>query len=867
MDALVLSIMNNTFRKKEVEHWNRLYKRFNCSMCPSRKREFLVDLRANGSKYFACADYQGRHMCAVVPIAIGSNLDIEIQSSIIAGDHERIKQYQAILDFFFGTLLNFGFYSHFPKYMINNNKQFHKYKHANQEPMARAFFYDVNNYGHMIYMDPDGELVLRLPTTEEYTIFDDHLLHRLSNEKISNGVLNEVLENNKPKRAQIDFEAFKRMFTLKDALPEIDDIASKIVLSAAILIEGLLTAMFCTEDVKKIKAIKQAITSGNLFIQMCKKESNNNTRKSQKEVARFIGKNKTKSLYIERQMYVNIDETVRDCAFNQIKRSNSKHSKFIPYDVPTNSMCIISPYYCANMTKASKNLLLANGASITFVDSSKIDAIFNVVESFSTDSEDGMVIVINSVPTTLRVPHRRVLALYVRLKVEFGEVKINQIGDFFFIIWQSGLLQFPLQVQEYCGEHICSCGTFIANNEPGEPSESNIKSTIPPSIPDGVKLVRKQIGDRAQSCSHHFLVDHNEIKMLERLLNYKNVYYYYQIMDHNSLEIARYVQNTPLFKTITAVKTARNRYATKEAEVTGNKELTKGICTDRFIDLFTIFYDYKGGTVGDGYVLNRRLRIPFKHSVKQTLTFSAAKDRVHIQRICTIARDTIRVCKIYSETALEFKQKRMHVQEYQKSNKCYIYIVLLPLNSSMNQLIDPSSICVGSHFVKRRINLYVTYNTFYSPKTQIKMSNSFGQKGMCSFRDLDHLTTESGRMVEVASNPPSILKRQAFGQIKDMTETERVYDNGVYIGIGGVCRFFLVDTFPHDEIYCGSMGSPMKYDQLTYISSLGNNNARVDSELERPYDETPSAHIQKILELTKMVGKSVEYGNHHTFLY
>jgi hypothetical protein len=841
----------NKFKYKEIQQWEQIYKKYNAHLCPLMARESIGKIKTTGSKYVACVEGNGQHVCGVLPIMIGTQLDRSIQS-------EEDPAYEKIVNNFSGTLLNFGCFWYFPKYLLNNNKQIHKYINTQQPTISRLFLYNEQQFGHMLYKSLSYEsspLMLRLPSMEEYIVHPTHLQHINSDSTLPFEYLLNLIQCWLGGTIDdFDLDEFTKLFAIKSVINSIDDINNKSVYNAPILLDQLLGLLLTTDDVKKMKAIKQAITSGNLFFLTCKKECNNNTNKNQKDVSRFISKHGTKSMYVEKQMYCNLDETSIDCCLNQIKRSNSKNSKFIPYALPENATMVISPFFCANMSNASRNLLLSYHTRITFIETNDTYKVYQFICAESCrDCPKDFVLVLNSIPFKgIHVCRNHAIEFLLKMKMTFVYVLFTLHDKYIFIIWQSGNLVFPMQIVYPATDSICACNNYIMAADPQVPM---------PNLEPILSRIPEQY--KRDWCGHHIFVTKNDLIIIETILNQNYTFRYFQTMDHNALEIGKYMEHTPISKIITAVKTVRNAYTTELSDLT-NKELTKGYCPNKFVSLFTVFYDFKGKTVGDSYVLNKNLALGIKFFVKNSAIFTASTKQFYFDRNLQIipgTRGYIQIGKIYSRTKITFKRKRICVMYLgHDTHLGHRYLLWMPIYSNIISKIDTSTLRIKFQTIKKKVTISVLYSTKEECKSNIKLSNSFGQKGLGVFDDLSSLTTQSGRQVDVVAHPKTILCRQAFGQIKNQTKCERVYHNKKYIGMGGYCEYIYVNTFPHDEIHGGQLGTPMKLDKLTYNAAIGNN----ISLLDHTSTITPQlpANVNKLLELTKMYGKSVEMKAH-----
>lgn len=855
----------NKFRYKEIEAWEKLYSKFNCYCCDKNKVDTLTNLRKSGAKYVACVEYNNQHICQVVPIIIGSKLDIQIQRKLC----KNITDYETYLNLkrnFEGTLLNFGFFSYFPKYLMNNNKQVHLFKSYNSSTTTRLFLYNEKNYGHMLYLQND-KLIIRMPSKEEFEIHPEFMQHKNFLKRQDNSIFYKLLELavGGP-LINFNLDSFIELFKLSNEFLDIDDINNKSVYNAPILLEQLILTLFET-DGSRAKSIKQAITSGHLFFIQCKKENNNNTNKEKKDIARHVSKTGSHSIYNEKEMYCNVDECTIERSLNQIKRCNSINSKFISYNMPSNSTGIISLFYCANMNKVNKNLVLTHHTNITFIDHSQKYFIYKylMVKACNEDCTDAFYeIFFNSIPCGAKVCKKHIVLFFLTFKILLPDLNMILRNKFILVQYQSGYLKYPIQIAPSSETKICQCRNLILEHN----SIYIFKQLYELSL-----IIKKQLNEefnfKSTWCGNHIFINNEELKFLEIQLDETYEFKYFQIMCHDTLKIARYVNLMPLSKMITAVKNARGSYST-DIFLETNKELTRGYAKNAFIELFTLFYDFQGLNVEDGYLLDKNVNLDIQLFVKNSVIFSfKTKNHYFIEKILEIIAgnyNEIHICKVYSETPLTFKFKRMKVHLISEVG-VYIYLIILPLISNIISIIDPNSLNLTFQQIKKNITISLLYNTKPDCKYNIKLSNSFGQKGMVTIADLSSLTTKSGQKVEITANPLAILKRSSFGQIKDMHGSEKVYHNGQYVGVGAFCKYFVVNTFPHENIHGGVLGSPMKLDKLTYNAAIGNNNPLVALQNETQYSLWPNQNLERVFSLFKLFGKEVVVKDYHNWAF
>lgn len=139
-------------------------------------------------------------------------------------------------------------------------------------------------------------------------------------------------------------------------------------------------------------------------------------------------------------------------------------------------------------------------------------------------------------------------------------------------------------------------------------------------------------------------------------------------------------------------------------------------------------------------------------------------------------------------------------------------------------------------------------------KQTLKLQNSFGQKGIAHFSNLDDLITDRGENVDVVSSMFSFVGRSACGQLLEQrTEnTRRIYSRstGRYLGNGGVGYFFVSSDSAHNHfIYRTKLdgSNPMRMCKLTYEALLENCASSValtkgsdfESSMSNPYAGIP----------------------------
>lgn len=863
------------FRFKEIEAWERLYRKFSANYCNVNKFSTLKEMWKRGTKYMACANMGSRHECMVIPIIIGSYIDKNIQKHFYKDSRELEEEYNNFLNIYQGTILNFGFFSYFPKYLKNNNNQILFFKSYNKIKTKTLYLYDKDTYGYMIYLNNiTNKLTIKMPSKYEYEIKSNCLLQPQFNTTIPLSFLTNLFEYRiGGKLIDFNIDNLFNFFSAIEQTGDIDDINNKTVAYAPILLENLLNHIMNIEDSLKIKSIRRAITSGNLFYMLIKKNTNQTLTKTSKEVNRNIIKNGNCNIYSEKYMYCNVDENNIDNSLNQIKRFLVGDSKYIKYTTTQNSTGIISPFYCANINNANKNLLLTHHTRITFVNVDFMYKIYKYCHEISCCNclqEHGAGIryklVFNSVPISgkFTICDAKLVEFYVKLKMLHGEISIDVNNGYILIFYQSGLLQFPIQTVESNKPGICVCKNMIC------PTTNDYFIDVLKPLNYLIEKY-KRLPRLEYTCDNHIFINTKELEILTNNIKQRYNLRYFQIMCHDSIKVAKYVNFTMLPKIITAVKNYRGIYSNRVSTDT-NKELTRGVCKNTEISLFTVFYDYKGFNNEDGYVLNENVDLGIKLFIKNSVIFSFdKKSNFYIDDILEIVdgidHSEIHICKIYSPQRLIFKEKRTVIQLLSSSSNLYIYLVKIILVSNIIKKIDKKSLEIRYQTVKNNVTISMIYNTIPNCMYNIKLSNSFGQKGMVKIKNLDDLTTDSGRPVELTANPLAIIKRSAFGQIKDMQDVERVYHNGNYIGMGGVCKYFIVNTFPHENIHGGVLGSAMKLDKLAYNASIGNLNPLIAYNDIPPYQLYSQPMMEKIFSLFEMFNYKAKCENEHNFIY
>lgn len=122
-----------------------------------------------------------------------------------------------------------------------------------------------------------------------------------------------------------------------------------------------------------------------------------------------------------------------------------------------------------------------------------------------------------------------------------------------------------------------------------------------------------------------------------------------------------------------------------------------------------------------------------------------------------------------------------------------------------------------------QISLFVT-----NVRQTLKIQNSYGQKGLAQYGNIDHLVGEHGENIHIIASQYSIIGRAAYGQFKHFKRNAvRVFDRntGHCVGWGAYDMFFFSNDSSHNNfIFNVKKGgeNPMRMCKLTYESFIEN---------------------------------------------
>lgn len=166
-DFLLASMSRRDHTRQHVNRWNVLYAKHRAEFCDVRRRLFSAihggrDIGEFSStdlcqieRYTACVNVmrgdEERHVCDILPIVLGTELDRTVRSAFWATATDRERQDDTLK---FGLILQNKNFQHFTSCMVTNPKVAHIYrrnaKRTNME--VRLYFYDRNYRGNKVYL-------------------------------------------------------------------------------------------------------------------------------------------------------------------------------------------------------------------------------------------------------------------------------------------------------------------------------------------------------------------------------------------------------------------------------------------------------------------------------------------------------------------------------------------------------------------------------------------------------------------------------------------------------------------------------------------------------------------------------------------
>lgn len=524
--------------------------------------------------------------------------------------------------------------------------------------------------------------------------------------------------------------------------------------------------------------------------------------------------------------------------YNQVKRcSSQKKQRTSAMFIPKNHERILANTNIGNISSAGKRMNLVYSTHIVFCLDHECGTLWlSLIPLY--DECGKWQIIFNSVLTAFR-SSLEFEQFYFKVKSLNPQCTVTQLGEkFIHIRLQSGILLFPLVINEL---ELCTCGKMTLSKHPLVGSQS--------------------VYNPAQGwCRRHILTNYSELK-------FQYIpYYFFENCDVYSLQFG-YLNNTELSKlhvSVTATKRQFIEYLHKFTPTTTHEQ-TQG-CYDQELRLFAIFYDYENRNVEDGYIVgnhvnfNVHLTTKFtcelkKESLNQKITFLADRQIWSIPGI----GHKIYFGYILSAAPLKIEAKKFTIVEVCSNAPPYRYEIYLELMHDT----PFDDIEIDFKRLDKSIILIVLIHYTSNQKYNAKIVNCHGNKGMVDFADFSNLLRENGQKVDITMNPGSLVAKGSLGCISEQMETaERVFHNGVYVGIGGYVRFKLLNEFPWDNFQSSETGNPMRIDKNTskILSSLIPN-----SLYQKSTEHFNGTHgtiqlpnsLQMIFEWTKCCGKSV----------
>lgn len=890
-ENLAKSLSCNSFIEKNLSEWDLLYDEFQVHICPKIFKNYavngeidLANLKKRGVKYTGCFDSKHPdgvfHNCQFIPIIVGTRLDIKLRGLApeLFGNLENSC-----------SILNCGFFSYIPNIINNNVKTIHKFMGA-----TRIYLYDGFSRGWMLEQNSKSDfIIVRNPQKRESNIEENpklvkkliksHVGIQIEGQCWCEDVANcgcEKHDDEDEHETMIDFDHLYEWFRfIYRSEFDIDSLENKFIFTGASLIQTALynfTKMnYCQ---KNARVIKTKITSGNLYYLISRISI---IQTNMKDNIRYMIK--SGDLNAKNTMFQNIDNTRTRQMFNHCKRLVGKNSKYLENGFPKNIGGLISLFYYGSVSSAGKNMNFTFHTRTTFVRQDEKLTILDIIKTQTTTTPSKIKLVFQSIPLNHYINFSEITLFIFFLKSKFQfisfKLHMNENTDvddvqggtayhYLHIIHQSGLLQRPVCIDpEYKNNaELCVCGQITNKTLPFNENE--------------VRMIYR-LKNPFEKCHRHIWLTIDEIFIFEFLLHSKLKLSIFDCCCDDLLELGKFNKSIPISKLIVGSRTNRLSFIPIDLpkffnDCEKNTELTNGYLVTKDprvpynieankISLFSIFYDFEGRNVEDGYCLGSHVNLPIILTSRNTFRlFTTRGTEVRFVPNGVLTQlptgTIIEVCKIFTNKEIKISEKRFKVI-MQKVKEEFCYTFYINFVSYHGVLIDEKSINVDFYRYKNVIVVILIYQTIYEGDRSynLKLSNKYGQKGMARIVSMKNLVRENGKLVDLTINPISYFTRKACTQFFEMNKggLERVYHNGVFIGYGGYCQYFLVNAFPSDNIHNSTTHNRMRMDKLTYHSMNINNTSTFSAILNNNSEtnDRPNPEVLEIIGLTKCFNK------------
>lgn len=834
LSTLYESLAINNFVGKTLRMWDELYREFQISMCAKHLPVDLAEMKRNSKKYFGCMTLiDGQHVCGIVPIIIGTRLDKEIRNVTDDGgdcDDHYIRNFSS-------AILNSGFFAYIPNYFTNNVRKLHQFK-SRQYTTNRLFLYDTNSYGHMLYVK-NGKLIMRMPNKTETELNAENYRETLAPlYGYSLGV---------PITAD-DMFSLTDLYDMFDigcdaAEPpqnHIDSLSNKQIINGPTLLQLALQQVKNVPGRKDI--MRKRILTGNLSFLISKKivDFDSDIKKQNKYLARGSDAGADKELQSIKSMYYTLNETLLEQNNNTLKRIMTKNSRFIGGKLPDDGNGFISIFFVGSVANARRTMVMTHHTRITYVTRKRVSQLYGTVANLlrqlneerdhdnDYDDDDHYRLAFNNFVCangrSYRYRDLYLLYLYLKTREQQIYMSVDRTHRILYIYLQTGIIQRPVCINIDFVVGKCPCGQFTRN--------------FYQLVETDAQLMLKEWLESlpGSKCVNHVWLSSEEITLLGSFARMP----YYELMCSDAIYNLRHFELTPISKAISSNRTYRMSFKRVDSfgevsEALANKELSRGFIAQpdtNLVSLFTFFHDYQGGNVADGYQLGDHVKLPIKIYTKHSIVLEKrSKKPISLEKILSLTyykyHTELVICKIYSKEPIRaITEKKIKMQIIKNTKREFIYVLKQTMIHGQARLIDPSALHIAVSQYKKTITISVHNSSKPNIRYPIKISNAYGQKGMCRVVDLSRLVRANGRPVDLTANPVSIVSRAAVGQIHEMQETlEPVYDSltGRYLGNGGYCFYFISSIFLHDEVHGSVFSNAMRLDKLLYNAMIGNN--------------------------------------------
>jgi hypothetical protein len=269
-----------------------------------------------------------------------------------------------------------------------------------------------------------------------------------------------------------------------------------------------------------------------------------------------------------------------------------------------------------------------------------------------------------------------------------------------------------------------------------------------------------------------------------------------------------------------------------------------------FYNLFTLFGDYHGYNVEDGYIVNEKLdfdlSILYNYNLiiteldTITVTIPSQSSDLSVLEYSTVdytqpISTHLHICTLTCSSEITFYQftkfQIYKVPDIANYHMYHIYIIRNDemFSSMVKKKLEPKITIKQYRFVQNNhkklgLNLTIEFkcDKFYG----LKLNNCYGQKGVIRPMNLSHLKYQDPDTLEwkepdVITNNCSFVSRAANGQLMEMREPPygniRVINTlcNTDIGLGGYCKFFIVENTPAKIL---TYTSPLKLEPMSAMA-------------------------------------------------